>query len=262
MRSRAPLFLSLRSRVGVAGVAMAAVLAAFDARADVALRLQHAEELAATREGDAAMDTYRAVLQQGHDGAALRYNLGTLAFQRGDIGRAVLHLRAAERLDPWDDDVRHNLQVALAARVDQLAADDAQLDVSRALAARTPPRLVRWGLALVLTLLGAALLARALLGGAARRVAALLAGVAAAATVPIAGLWALRLRFEGKDEAVVVVDEVVARKDAGEAAAQAFIAHAGLTGVVVDERGAFLRLRFDNGLETWLPRSSVELVLR
>ena len=47
--------------------------------------------------------------------AALLYNAGTVALERGEWGPAVSFLVAAERLEPRATDIRSNLQVALTA---------------------------------------------------------------------------------------------------------------------------------------------------
>ena len=39
-----------------------------------------------------------------------------------------------------------------------------------------------------------------------------------------------------------------------------FIAHAGLVGVVVDESGAFLKLRLENGVESWFERKALGMI--
>jgi SH3-like domain-containing protein len=54
-------------------------------------------------------------------------------------------------------------------------------------------------------------------------------------------------------EGVVQKPEVSARKEPDAAAAEAFVAHAGLSGEIVDEQGGYARMRFENGLEAWLP---------
>lgn len=226
------------------------------AGANVDGRLQEAAALAARQETAAAADAYRALVAEGVDGRDVRYNLGTLSLELERTGDAVLHLRAARRFDPLDDDVRHNLMVALARRSDRLAGEDAAsplLSLGEAL----PPRLARWAVAAPLLLLGLAMVARGRW-----RQRKMTAAVAALALTALAGgaLWLARRSFEGSREAVVLVDETVARKEPHEDAAAAFTAHAGLWGRVIDEQGAFVRVRLQNGLETWLARDAVGLL--
>ncbi|MCC7072404.1 MAG: hypothetical protein IT383_13835 [Deltaproteobacteria bacterium] len=220
---------------------------------DAELRLRQAAELAARQEHAAAFDAYRALLDEHVDGRDLRYNLGTLALELDRLGEAVAHLRMARRFDPRDDDVRHNLEMALARRTDRLAGETASSPLL-ALGEATPPTWARLAFALPLALVGVALCAQ----GALRRRwlwALVLALVALGAAG--AGLWLARRAFEATREAVVVRPEAPAFKEPSEAAALAFTAHAGLSGRVVDEVEQLVRVRLDNGLEVWLERAAV-----
>lgn len=220
---------------------------------DAETQLKAAAELAARQEHAAAFDAYRALLDSGVDGRDLRYNLGTLALELDRLGEAVLHLRAARRLDPLDDDVRHNFEIALTRRTDRLAGE-ASVSPLLALGEATPPEAARWALGLLLALLGAALCAR----GALERYW-LFVAVAALAVLCAAGgaVWLARRTFEGSRDAVLLAAEAPAYKEPSESAATTFTAHAGLSGRIVDEDGQFVRVRLDNGLEVWLARAAV-----
>lgn len=237
----------------IGALALCLALAAPD---DAELRLKEAAALAARQEHAAAADAYRALLAEGVDGRDLRYNLGTLRLELGELGEAVLHLRAARRFDPLDDDVRHNLEVAQARRADRLAGE-ASASALLVLGESLPPRAARLAFALPLLLLGVALGA---LGAWPRR--ALRVAVALMIGLSLVGgsLWLARRAFEGTREAVVLVESTAARKEPSESAATAFEAHAGLPGRVVDEEGSFVRVRLENGLECWLLRADVGLL--
>lgn len=223
---------------------------------DAEERVRQAAELAARQEHAAAYDAYRALLDEHVDGRDLRYNLGTLALELDRLGEAVAHLRMARRFDPLDDDVRHNLEIALARRTDRLAGESAASPVV-ALGERTPPSWARAAFAVPLALWGAALCARAALR---RRWLGLVLAGCTLLSVMGAGVWLARRSFEATREAVVVRPDVAAFKEPNEAAALAFTAHAGLFGRVVDEQEQFLRVRLDNGLEVWLDRAAVIVI--
>lgn len=223
---------------------------------DADARLKDAAELAARQEHAAAFDAYRALLDEGIDGRDLRYNLGTLALELGKTGDAVLQLRTARRLDPWDDDVRHNLEVALAGRTDRLAGEASAAPVLT-LGEAVPPAAARLALALPLALFGVALLVR---GAWARRWLSVVVLGLAALSVVGGGVWLARLTFEGTREAVVLAAATPAQKEPSESAAMAFEAHAGLSGRIVDDDGQFLRVRLENGLEVWLARAAVGII--
>ena len=224
-------------------------------------RLRRAELLAQKNEAQAAVDIYRALLSEGRDGKDLRYNLGSLCLQLADLGCAVLHLRVAARMDPRDDDVRHNLDVALEARSDRLAGSPV-VDPLRVIGEQVPARLARLALAIPLAVLGLALLLLALAGPRQRlrSLARALGVVGACSAVGGASVYACRLLVERSAEAVVVVPQTPALKEPDAAAAVAFTAHAGLFGDVVGSVPGMLRLRFENGLEAWIKESDTALV--
>lgn len=59
-----------------------------------------------------AIQLYGALLKDGLDSAALRFNLGNACFKNGELGRAVFHYRAAAELAPRDPDISANLRFA------------------------------------------------------------------------------------------------------------------------------------------------------
>lgn len=58
-----------------------------------------------------AIEIYQALLSRGVSPEIL-FNLGNAWFQRGEVGRAILSYRRAQRLDPRDPAIRANLKYA------------------------------------------------------------------------------------------------------------------------------------------------------
>lgn len=221
-------------------------------------RLKDAERLAAHGELDAARAQYQTIHDELADSgadasAALHYNLGTLALSSDDMGTAVLHLLAAARRAPLDDDIRHNLATALTRRADHVEA--ARQD---AIGARLPPGAVSVVLGALLGLLGLVLAVRGTSSGRP-------AVVAGRATVPllvavvVAGiLFGLRLAADAATVAVVMI-ETEARPQP-DTSATGFTVHPGLTGHVVAEQEGFVRLRLENGVDVWVDHDHTRLV--
>jgi len=221
-------------------------------------RVKEAERLAAHGELEAA----RAQLQTIHDelrasgaetSAALHYNLGTLALGVDAVGDAVLHLAAAARRAPLDDDIRHNLDTALARRADQVSAG-----ATRAPGARLPAGPIRLAFGIAVALLGVVV---ALAGAGRGRIASVgrrLLPAGALFVVASAGLLALRWRADA-DAVAVVMGDTEARPQP-DATATGFGVHAGLTGVVIAEQQGFVRLRLENGVDVWVARDAIQLV--
>ena len=81
------------------------------AEADSAYAQQHYQE---------AIRQYEALLEQGVS-ADLYYNLGNAYYRSDNYTRAILNYERALLLEPGDDDIRHNLQLARQKTVDKLA---------------------------------------------------------------------------------------------------------------------------------------------
>lgn len=69
-----------------------------------------------------AGEIYNALVNQGYGGTALYYNLGNVAYRKGDRGKAVLWFERAKRISPRDADIQFNLSLARSHLKDQSSA--------------------------------------------------------------------------------------------------------------------------------------------
>lgn len=69
-----------------------------------------------------AVATYEAILNKGVHSPKLYYNLGNAYFQQGQIGKAILNYTRAKNLNPTDDDIAYNLELAKAKTKDKIDA--------------------------------------------------------------------------------------------------------------------------------------------
>lgn len=68
----------------------------------------------------AALEKYLQIESQGQEGSALYYNIANCYYRLGQIGKAILNYERAAKLDPADEDIRANLQIANQATVDKI----------------------------------------------------------------------------------------------------------------------------------------------
>ena len=192
----------------------------------------------------------------------LHYNLGNAYFQVGDVGRAILNYRKAERLDPGDLNVQRNLEYSRTTRKDKLDSSE-EGQVAETLlfwhydfAPGTRTRLfagawVAFWLVLLLRGLGKAWVPRELaigFGGAA---------------VLLLGSLAYEAIVERRTTAgVVVVPDTVARQGDGQTYEASFEdpLHAGAEFLVLEERPDWYRVELPDGRRCWLAARDVELV--
>ncbi len=214
--------------------------------------------LAAYGRGDtaAAEDAFRTLVEQGHDGPDVLYNLGTTALAQGKIGEAVYALEQARRAGGGSD-VEANLTIARGRQLDQLVGSVAEEPFVERVATATSPALAGamlaglWALGFLL--LALRLLVRQwggwLLGGA---VTALTLSLPAAAVLG-AHLYSQEAVHEG-----VVLARTLAVHEVPEARSKvSFELHPGVKLRMLDRSGDFVRVRLPNGLEGWTDPTGV-----
>jgi tetratricopeptide (TPR) repeat protein len=79
-----------------------------------------ANQLYETGQYGQAAQAYQQLVDQGFSDSALFYNLGNAYFKDGDYGRAIVNYRRAQLLNPRDNDIATNLDLARSQIVDQL----------------------------------------------------------------------------------------------------------------------------------------------
>ncbi|MGD8306960.1 MAG: tetratricopeptide repeat protein, partial [Ignavibacteria bacterium] len=74
------------------------------------------------REGsyEKAIEIYESLVDEGYLGVSLFYNLGNTYYRVGKIGYSILYYEKALKLDPSDDDIKHNLEFAYLSTVDRI----------------------------------------------------------------------------------------------------------------------------------------------
>lgn len=200
---------------------------------------------------------------------ALHYDSANAHLLAGDVGRAVLHYRRAERLRPGDERVTANLAIARTRRRDRVEATATRSVVETVafwhrglpLPTKVPLGVALWVLGLVGLALAAARGRSARGARALRRIGVLLA---------IAGLalgisaWLDVRELDDPAAAVVVVDEVPLRSGDGESYPSRYEqpVHAGAEVHVVTERGGWSEVELLDGTSGWVPTPVIERVVQ
>jgi hypothetical protein len=184
----------------------------------------------------------------------LQYNLGNAYLQLGDLGRAILHYRAAEQVIPRDPKLRHNLKYARSLTESRIAVSgeralrSALLGWHRGTSTRT--RLVVFVTAY--TLFWVLLTLNLLASGPWWRWPAIAAGV-----VWIAMGVSVASDILGADEnrqGVVLADDVVVRKGNSEGFDPKFEQplHQGVEFRVLEQRPGWLSIELPDGKTGWI----------
>lgn len=205
-----------------------------------------------------AVAGYNAALED-HDNGHLRYNLANAYALLGDTGRAAANYRRAERLLGADRDVRANaaqLGVGRTVEPSFLARLESAALYWRGL---IPVRAVFWTGVVAAGVFWLALghaVARS-----SKRAALAVAGVACVVALLTLGSLGYEAARESAAPEVVVLQPVVGRKGPDDRAYEPSFAESlapGMPARIVEDRGAWVRLRLRDGRDTWTPSSAVE----
>lgn len=67
-----------------------------------------------------AIEQYNIILDNGYNSASLHFNLANSYYKIDEIGQAILHYEKAKKLDPTDEDIEFNLNIAKLKTVDKI----------------------------------------------------------------------------------------------------------------------------------------------
>lgn len=205
---------------------------------------------------------FERIAQDGriHNGK-LYYNTGNAYFQSGDIGRAILNYRLAERLIPGDPNLAQNLAHARRTRVDAFE------DMQETRVLKTVlfwhydlPRGIRLSLLAIFSFLfWAGLASRLLQRNWAPRW--LLAAAGGFALLFLGSLAAESYTSARETPGVILNEQVVARKGDADTYEPAFTdpLHAGTEFVLVEDRGDWYQVELSDERRCWLPSRAVGL---
>ncbi len=82
--------------------------------------MQKAAEYYNQGDYDQSVNEFEAVLASGMESSTLYYNLGNSYFRLGKISKAIINYERALKVDPTNEDARHNLEFAKEKTVDKI----------------------------------------------------------------------------------------------------------------------------------------------
>ena len=206
---------------------------------------------------------FERIAQEGNiQNGKLYYNMGNTYFRMGDIGRAILHYRRAQRLIPNDANLQQNLRYARSKRIDQIE-EPQQTKVWKTLLFwhydfSTKTRLILFTFCFTAFCLIASL-----------RLFIKKFGISALITLStlssVIFLGSLAMEALSQSEitgGVILADEVIARKGNSETYQPSFEAplHTGTEFEMIEKREDWFHVSLSDGRKCWLPQHSVGLI--
>lgn len=227
----------------------------------VRTQFEQANKLYQEEKFEEAADSYQDLLSSGYESAGVYYNLGNCYFQLDQLGLSILNYRRAEMLDPYDDEIRHNLELAKKAAIDDFET--------------MPLPLFRAAYLNLLLLLGADTWAKMGLGGLAllvigsfiylftgfRRGGFILGFTGIITSVVFISLAIANQAYQKKNvPAIVLAASSYAKSGPGEKAEDVFILHEGAEVKVIESFEEWRKIRLPDGKVGWIDAADVKVI--
>ena len=226
--------------------------------------MQHANEAYQQQKYEDAVDLYLQIANAGNEGSVLFYNLGNAYYKTEDLSHALLWYERALRLDPRNEDIKHNIAFVNRQLVDRIEVLP-ELFITRwwnALSKSVTSN--TWAmlsiifcslmfLSVALILVGRRPWLRSL--GLATTIVSLLLSVF---SVIFAHKEAVR--YEKFPEAIVMQPVLNAKSTPNATGNDLFVIHEGLKVGVADRLNDWYEIKLPNGEKGWVPASGVEII--
>ena len=248
--------------ITIAIIFLFGALAAFSSGEQASIATANKEYSAGSYQ--AAADLYQKVVDAGYASPELFYNMGNSYFKMNDYARAILWYERARRLDPGNEDINFNLNVAKTKISDKI---------------EPLPELFykRWLIALVQVFsvdTWAAMCVCLFIGGllglvlyiASRVLILRKIGFWFALGLFVFSFFALAFAWNGysfsksTSEAIVFTPTITVKSSPDEKSTDLFVIHEGTKVRLLDNISGWYEIRIVNGSVGWLPKNSLEKI--
>lgn len=228
------------------------------------LVFDQANQLYLNGEYSSAREEYQKIINSGFESPELYYNLGNTFYKLGQVPPAILYYEKALLLNPKDEDVLFNLDLANRLVVDKINPVNEFFLKKwiRAFAGIMKPDI--WGLISLLSfglLLASSLFVYATRGNRYRNL--FLSGGALMMLVLVVSLALGSIQHKltvHPDSAIVFASSLTAKSSPDAGGTDLFVIHEGVKVKITDRVGTWIRIRLADGNEAWIPEDSVEKI--
>ena len=216
-----------------------------------------------------AIETYQAVLNAGYVSVELYYNLGNSYFKMRNIKSAILNYEKAKLLDPSDDDIEYNLELARSFTVDKIESMNEVFFLTWLKWVRNLLSANNWALMSIITflvMLGSFLL-YLLSGRMLLRKMGFTIGLIAVflAIVSFSMGYQLRSAQTAKNTAIIFTPTVTIRSTPAESGNNLFVLHEGAKVEILNElsdlnKVDWCEIRISDGNRGWVRKADLETI--
>lgn len=211
-----------------------------------------------------AIQLYEKILKSDNESAVLYYNLGNAYFRNNEIPSSILYYEKALKLEPNQEDIRHNLNVANSRITDKVEVVPELFYKRWWKAFMDTLSIDTIGIVLILLVTLALLSTSIYLFSKSLpvRKIAFWCGVFLYSFLLISFLAARQKEHHLKfhHEAIVFTPTVTVKSSPDVSSADLFVIHEGIKVVLLDQIGDWQEIRIANGSVGWLKNSDIRLI--
>lgn len=203
-------------------------------------------------------------IEKDNSSVALYYNLGNCYYRTNDLGHAILNYERAFVLDPSDEDVKHNLQIANSMTIDKIEnADESVVYIwySNLLNIMSSNGWAKVCICMFLLLLVGICVYLFVDNILAKRI-----GFFSGAICMVLFIFCFinasvqKNRFASKDKAIVCTEVSNAKSSPEDSSKNVFVLHEGTKVTVTDMMAGYYEIKLSNGNKGWIPVKDLELI--
>ena len=211
-----------------------------------------------------AADSYEAILKQGLASTAIYFNLGNCYYRMGKTAPAILAYERALRLQPNDQDIKHNLDLVNLKTADRIEPlpELFFIDWLRTISSFLPLQITVWLFAVGWVILFFSLAAMYLLTtpSVLRFFRGLMIG-SLVALIPIAILLVTQVAdSKNHNDAIVTASVATAKTSPDSQSLDAFVIHEGLKVKLSDAVGGWVKIVLADGKVGWIRSDQCERI--
>jgi len=211
-----------------------------------------------------AKNLYLTIVKSGNEGAILFYNLGNACFKNGEKATSLLWYERALRLDPSNEDIKHNIAFVNQNITDKIEeVPDFILfrwwnSLSMSLTA------TNWAIASIIFafLLVTGMIIMLVTPQQWLRSSGFVFALVMMIMLVMSTIFAHKesVRYKNNPEAIVMQSVLNAKSTPNESGADLFIIHEGLKVIITDRLNEWYEIKIPNGEKGWVNKKSIEII--
>ena len=211
-----------------------------------------------------AIALYEEMASKGYKKAIVYYNLGNAYFKHNQLAKALLWYERALRLDPSNEDIKHNIAFVNQQTIDNMEIQPDLFIKGWFYTVRDLFSVKLWSiLSIVLVVISClCVVLMIFLSFSHRRtslfITAVIAFIFSIFSIVFANLQKNNILRE--DEAIVMEKIVTVKSMPDASGTNLFTIHEGMKVIITDEAGNWIEVRFPDGNKGWLTKDMVDVI--